>query len=166
MAKFTNYPGVPQTAFPQAMQGTYYYVLQTSIAGQKKVGDTLFYQVTPYSIVLFDSIKREEKALGAEQVLSLVQQKHWVLSTRDSEWPEYWNCMVYVADKKDLHIYPILDNRGKENLGKYFTKKFITVQNTDSIFVYTPSDTQFARYINKEVRGVFKLKRLPSNQKK
>jgi hypothetical protein len=167
LAKFTNYPGVAQPAFPEAMQGTYYYVLQTSIAGQKKAGDTIFYHVTPNAIVLFDSTKREEKPLDANQVLTLVQQKYWVLSTKDSDWPDYWNCMVYMADKKDLHIYPILDNRGKDNLSKYFSKKLLTVKdNADSVFVYTATDEQFARYFNKEVKGVLKLKRLHSNQKK
>lgn len=167
LAKFTNYPGVQQTEFPVAMQGTYYYVLQASIAGQKKAGDTVFYQLTPNSVVLFDSTKRDEKKLGENQVLSLVNQKHWVFSTKDNDWPDYWNCMVYVADKKDLHIYPILDKQGNDNLGKYFAKKLLTVKdNGDSVFVYTTTDAQFARYYAKEVKGAFKLKRLPSNQKK
>lgn len=167
LAKFTNYPGAAQPAFPAAMQGTYYYVLQASLAGQKKAGDTIFYQVTSNTIVLFDSTKRDEKPLSANQILSLVNQKHWVLSTKDTDWPDYWNCMVYVADKKDLHIYPILDNGGKNNLAKYFTKKVLTVKdNTDSVFVYTTTDEQFVRYVNKEVKSGLKLKRLPSNQKK
>lgn len=168
LAKFSSYPGVVQTSFPQQLQGTYYIVMPTSVGGHKKAGDTLFYKINQTSVVLMDSSANlEEKPLGSSNVLTLVGGKYHVLSTKDTDWPAYWNCMVYMADKKDIHIYPFIEQSTPNKLAKYFSKTFIGLSdNQDSVFAYTLTDEKFVRYFEKEVKGgqVLKLKRIKVKQ--
>ncbi len=105
--------------------------------------------------------------MGNDQVLTVVANKYHVLSTKDTDWPAYWNCMVYMADKKDLHIYPFIEQSTQNKLAKYFTKTFVALNNNqDSVFVYNLTDEKFVRYFEKEVKGgqVLKLKRIKVKQ--
>ncbi|MFN3446501.1 MAG: hypothetical protein ACK44D_12235 [Bacteroidia bacterium] len=167
MGKFDRYPGQAQRVFPSQMIGTYYLIIPTSIAGKKTAGtDSLFYTITENSIIVKDSSKIETKPLDNNQVLSLVQNKYYVLSTKDTEDPDYWNCMVHVADKKGLTIYPAIDENKNTDLKNFFKRKYLRLNdNNDSVFVYEMHDANFVRYVNKALKGnhSIKLKKLTPN---
>ncbi|MCC7533864.1 MAG: hypothetical protein IT246_07995 [Bacteroidia bacterium] len=166
LAKFTIYPGQAVHEFPQKMQGTYFYILNVSLLGNHKSGDTLFYQITPNSVIMIDSMKHTEKKLDSSFVLSLVKQKYWILSYKDSEMPDYWNCMMYSANKKGLQIFPIIEEKQNTKLQKYFGYKPILDANKDTLMIYSASDEQMAKYLKKEVKETIKLKRLQINTAK
>jgi hypothetical protein len=96
----------------------------------------------------------------------LVQNKYFVLSNKDNEDPDYWNCMVHVVDKKSLTIYPAVDESRNTDLKKFFKPKFLRLNNNkDSVFVYEMHDANFVQYVNKELKSnhSIKLKKLTSN---
>jgi hypothetical protein len=167
MGKFDRYPGQAQLVFPEQMIGTYYLVIPSSVVGKKNMStDTLFYNITQTSVIIKDSTKTEVKQLGSTQVLSLVQNKYFVLSNKDIEDPDYWNCMVHVVDKKSLTIYPAIDESKNTDLKKFFKPKFIRLNNNnDSVFVYEMHDANFIQYVNIELKSnhSIKLKKLTSN---
>jgi hypothetical protein len=167
MVKFDLYPGQAQLVFPEQMIGTYYLVAPSNIVGKKTIStDTLFYSITQTSVIIKDSSKTEVKPLSSNQVLSLVQNKYFVLSNKDIEDPDYWNCMVHVVDKKSLTIYPALDESKNTDLKKFFKPKFLRLNNNnDSVFVYEMHDANFIQYVNKELKSnhSIKLKKLTSN---
>ena len=167
MGKFDRYPGQAQLEFPSHMTGVYYLVLPSNITGKKTIGiDTVFYIINKTDVVIKDSSKIEIKPLDSNQVLSLVQNNYYVLSTKDTEDPDYWNCMVYVADKKEINIYPVIDEQKNTNLKKFFKRKFLRLNNNnDSVFVYEMYDVKFVQYVNKELKGnhTIRLKKLTSN---
>lgn len=167
MGMFDRYPGQAQREFPSNMTGVYYLLLPSNLTGKKTTGtDTVFYIINKNGVEIKDSSKTEVKPLDSNQVLSLVQNKYYVLSTKDNEDPDYWNCMVYVADKKGINIYPAIDEQKKTNLKKFFKRKFLRLNNNnDSVFVYQMHDANFVRYVNKELKGnhTIRLKKLTSN---
>lgn len=167
MGKFDRYPGQAQLVFPEQMIGTYYLVAPSNIVGKKTINtDTLFYSITQTSVIIKDSSKTEVKPLSSNQVLSLVQNKYFVLSNKDIEDPDYWNCMVHVVDKKSLTIYPAVDESKNTDLKNFFKPKFLRLNNNyDSIFVYEMHDAKFIQYVNKALKSnhSIKLKKLTSN---
>ncbi len=166
MGKFDRYPGQAQREFPSHMTGVYYLVLPSNLTGKKTTGtDTVFYTINQTGIIIKDSGKTEVKPLDSNQVLSLVQNKYYVLSTKDTEDPDYWNCMIYVADKKGINIYPAIDELKNADLKKFFKRKFLRLNNNDSVFLYEMHDANFVRYVNKELKGnhTIRLKKLTSN---
>jgi hypothetical protein len=166
MAKFDRYPGKVQSTFPQSIRGTYYFVVPAEFASASsgiKAGDTVLYVITEKSVSVIDtSGKKSTKSLGKNQVLTLVEDEYYVISNRDSDYDKYWNCMIYIGDKKALHIYPLIDETRKSNLGKYFQREFIELnESKDSVFGYKMDDAAFARYFKKELKSdPIKLKRL------
>lgn len=166
MAKFDRYPGKVQNTFPASIRGTYYFVLPpefTSATSGLKAGDTVFYEITEKAVSIVDtSGKKSTKSLGKNQVLTLVEGTYYVISNRDNDYEKYWNCMVYEGDKKALLIYPVIDETRKSNLGKYFQREFIELnESKDSVFGYKMNDSAFVRYFKKELKsGPIKLKRM------
>lgn len=111
-------------------------------------------------------MKHTEKKLDSSFVLSLVKQKYWILSYKDSEMPDYWNCMMYSANKKGLQIFPIIEEKRNTKLQKYFGYKPILDANKDTLMIYSAPDEQMAKYLKKEVKETIKLKRLQINTAK
>ncbi len=166
LAKFDRYPGVAQHVFPEQLKGTYYFILPSNITGKKgQSTDTIFYTITDTTIVLNDSIKTQIKPLNKQQVLSLLQDKYYVLSTIDEEDADYWNCMVFLPSKKGLTIHPAIDELKTTDLKRYFKHKFVRLtDNNDSIFVYEMHDANFVQYYKKIIKKnhTIKLNKLTS----
>lgn len=166
MAKFDRYPGKVQDTFPESIRGTYYFVVPAEFASASsgiKAGDTVLYEITEKAVSIVDtSGKKSTKQLDKNQVLTLVEGRYYVISSRDNDYDKYWNCMVYIGDKKALLIYPVIDETRKSSLGKYFQREFIGLnESKDSVFGYKMNDAAFARYFKKELKpDPIKLKRL------
>ncbi|MBP9688078.1 MAG: hypothetical protein KBE91_00600 [Bacteroidia bacterium] len=160
MAKFDRYPGVAQRVFPEQLRGVYYFILPSNIIGKKgESADTIFYTITDTAIVLKDSIKTQTKPLNSQQVLSLLHDKYFVLSTIDEEDAGYWNCMFFVPSKKGLTIHPAIDELKTTDLKKQFKHKFVRLNNNnDSVFVYEMHDANFVRYYKKMIKKNHTLK--------
>lgn len=166
MGKFDRYPGEVQSSFPESLRGTYYFVVPAkfiSATSGIKEGDTIFYEITEKAISLIDTTdKKEMKPLGKDQVLTLVDGKYYVVSSKDKEYSKYWNCVVYEGKKKDLHIYPSIDETRKSNLKKYFQREFLGFNEAkDSVFAYKMDEQAFVQYFKKELKSdPIQLKRL------
>lgn len=166
MGKFDRYPGSVQKAFPEHMRGTYYFVIPAKYKAASsgiKTGDTIMYLITENSITVIDTAgKRSQRMLDNDEVLTLVDGKYYVVSTRDRDYRQYWNCMVYEADKKGLSVYPLIDETRASLLKKYFNARFIGLsESKDSVFVYEMNEEKFTEYFKKELKSdaIF-LKRL------
>lgn len=166
MGKFDRYPGTVQKSFPENMRGTYYFVIppkfKSATSGIKE-GDTVMYVITENTISMIDTAgKRTQQKLDKEQVLTLVEGKHYVVSSKDKTYKKYWNCMVYESDKNSLSIYPAIDETRKSELNKYFDRTFIGLnESKDSVYSYTMNEKSFVEYFRKELKGdPIKLKRL------
>lgn len=166
MARFDHYPGVVQKQFPEQLQGNYYLTLPKSWRSHHNT-DTLYYTIAPTYTALKDSTKSDVRPLGDKQVLTLVNNRYYVLSFPDNDYPNYWNCMVYLPEKNGISIYPTLDEGNKSKLHKYFKRTFVTLKdNGDSSFVYQIDDTQFERYVEELKRNqVIKLKKQSKTSK-
>jgi hypothetical protein len=162
MAKFDRIPGVEQTAYPVAMQGTYYWIVPKKYS-QSNRADTLKYVITENTVSILDtSGKHIERKLGVDDVLSLVDDKYYVVSNKDRDFEQYWNCMVFESDKKSLLIYPVIDEFKKSILPNYFNKTFMEFTDAkDSIFHYKMDEKAFIEYFKKELKSdPIRLKRL------
>lgn len=166
MARFDRYPGVVQQSFPKQLQGSYYLPIPKSWRSQHNT-DTLYYIIEQHATIIKDSSKNEVKTLGPKQVLTLVNNRYYVLSMPDGDYPDYWNCMVYIPEKEGVHIYPAFDEGNKSKLHKYFKRNFLAIkENGDSSFVYKMDDSKFERFVEELKRNqAIKLKKQPQTSK-
>ena len=67
-----------------------------------------------------------------------------------------------IYQKKDLHIYPSIDETRKSNLKKYFQREFLGFNEAkDSVFAYKMDEQAFVQYFKKELKSdPIQLKRL------
>lgn len=167
MAKFSTYPGEAQQNFPENMQGTYRVVMQGK-TGFFSRATTTFNDTLLVSIGANGTSKINEqnsfRKLDSSYVLSLVQNKYYVLSTIDEASPSWWNCFVLIPYKQSLRVYPIVDDVGSSKVQNFFDAKFLTIANeTDSVFGYTQQAESFIKYFESEIKSSGGIRLLRAN---
>lgn len=158
MAKFSTYPGEVQQTFPENMQGTYRVVMQSKTGFFSRptasFNDTLLVSIGANGTSKINE-QNSFRKLDSSYVLSLVQNKYYVLSTIDESSPTWWNCFVLVPFKQSLRVYPIVDDVGSSKVQSFFDAKFLTIANeTDSVFGYTQQTESFIKYFESEIKSI------------
>lgn len=151
-ALFDAQPGVPQQTFPVELQGSYYIKVPSSFFKRVTITDTVYLFIAPSSIETKDSNTSKVTQLDEQTSLRLVNEKYFVLTSRDSEYPQYWNYTLIEPTKKGARFYAFIEEKNSP-LPSYFKRSFVAMTNAgDSVFAYQPNDKQLGAYIEKVLR--------------
>ncbi|MCU0441933.1 MAG: hypothetical protein MUE96_06015 [Bacteroidia bacterium] len=151
-ALFDAEPGVAQQTFPAALQGSYYIKVPSSFFKRVTITDTVYLFIAPSYFETRDSNATKVTQLDEQTGLRLVNGKHYVLTSHDSEYPQYWNYTLIEPTKKGARFYAFIEEKNTP-LPSYFKRSFVAVTNAgDSVFAYQPNDKQLGAYIEKVLR--------------
>lgn len=152
-ALFDAVPGETQKQIPDTLQGSYYLRVPTSFFKRTTTKDTLFFDVTANSYSTRDSAETKTTQLNKSNKLQLVDGKHYVLATENSEYKNYWELAFIEPTKRGFKVMYIVDDEKSTVLPTYFMQHFIAKNNAgDSIFAYKTNDSLLIQYYEKVLR--------------
>ena len=151
MAKLDHYPGVKQDSIPADFRGNYFFKLGKNSKDPK---DSIYIIISKSGWKQYENKRKDEYKLSGDIVFSTVG-KYFVLSKKDESAKKYWNSWVIFPKKNKFEIYPIvtINHPNNDKLSNYLTRKFNSMNGTDSVFYYEMNDAAFVKYFEKEIKG-------------
>lgn len=151
-ALFDAQPGIAQSQFPTTLQGSYYIKVPSSFFRRVTITDTVYLNIAENSFETRDSNTTKTTTLDDQTGLRLVNGKHYILTSRDNEYPQYWNYTLIEATRRGARFYAFIEEKNTV-LPKYFKRTFVAITNAgDSVFAYQHNDTKLVTYIEKVLR--------------
>jgi hypothetical protein len=151
-ALFDAQPGTAQTQFPTTLQGSYYIKVPSSFFRRVTITDTVYLNIAETSFETRDSNTTKTTKLDEQTGLRLVNGKYYILTSHDSEYPQYWNYTLIEGTKRGARFYAFIEEKNTV-LPKYFKRKFVAITNAgDSVFAYQHTDVKLVNYIEKVLR--------------
>lgn len=133
-AHFDRYPGEKLSSIPEAIQGDYYFHDKPSFLYMFKK-DSAAIRIFPDKIYPIPGSKAggDPLVLG-DSVVFTQFGNYYALSQRDENIPNVWTVSVIKADKNNLYVYSVEENKKySEKLVTLFVNEAL-VRNTDGSY--------------------------------